>query len=169
AVTLAPESPDGWTRLGSALHRAGDDAEALEPLQKSIDLRHGGDGAEWFAMGAAGPREGRIDDAERWLARAEAWRDLGAAEGCGAGGSFFPRPLHPTSSRQPRSRLASGPRSAGRRDARSGVARRMDAPRLRAPPRGRRRGGARAAAEVDRPPPRRRRSRVVRDGRRRPA
>src|SRR5262249_43661708 len=48
AVGLAPRNAGAWNILGAAHYRAGHWEAALAALQKSMDLRKGGDSFSWF-------------------------------------------------------------------------------------------------------------------------
>jgi tetratricopeptide (TPR) repeat protein len=52
AVELEPLQ-ESWRTLGVAQYRAGDWKAALEALKKSMDLREGGDGVDWFFLAMA--------------------------------------------------------------------------------------------------------------------
>jgi tetratricopeptide (TPR) repeat protein len=53
AVELAPTYANAWNTLGVAQYRAGDWNAAIEALNKSMELRHGGDSVDWFFLAMA--------------------------------------------------------------------------------------------------------------------
>jgi Flp pilus assembly protein TadD len=59
--------------LGIALYRAGNFTEALSTLQKSAELRQGGDAADWFFLAMACHKLNQPEQAEQWLKRASEW------------------------------------------------------------------------------------------------
>src|SRR5262249_6477530 len=50
AVKLAPRDGNIWNTLGVAHFRSGDWKPALDGLTKSMELRKGGDGVDWFFL-----------------------------------------------------------------------------------------------------------------------
>jgi eukaryotic-like serine/threonine-protein kinase len=73
AVDLAPQAGDHWNTLGVAHYRIGDDDEAVVALTRSIDLRGGGDGLDWFFLAMAHARRGEDNLAKDWYERAQTW------------------------------------------------------------------------------------------------
>lgn len=73
AVQLAPQAGDYWNTLGVAQYRNGDDEQALVALTRSIELRGGGDGLDWFFLAMAHARRGEDDLAKEWYERAQTW------------------------------------------------------------------------------------------------
>ena len=53
AVELAQTDGNAWNTLGAAQYRAGEWKLAVEALNKSMDLRMGGDGFDWFFLAMA--------------------------------------------------------------------------------------------------------------------
>jgi tetratricopeptide (TPR) repeat protein len=53
ALQSRPSSSDDWGILGSALYRAGKWTEAMEALQKAIELGNGGGRLAWFLQAMA--------------------------------------------------------------------------------------------------------------------
>jgi tetratricopeptide (TPR) repeat protein len=72
AVAFAPTSANFRNTLGAALYRAGQDEEALEALETSMDLSGGGDAFDWFLMAMVRQKLGKAD-ARVWFDRAVAW------------------------------------------------------------------------------------------------
>jgi tetratricopeptide (TPR) repeat protein len=60
--------------LGVAHYRAGDWTSAVEALNKSIELREGGDAFDWFFLAMAEWQRGNKDDAGKWYDKAATWR-----------------------------------------------------------------------------------------------
>ena len=65
-----PTSGDFWNTLGVASYRAGDWQGAIAALEKSVNLRNGGDGHDHYYLAMA---HGRLDhkaEAQKWFERA---------------------------------------------------------------------------------------------------
>jgi Flp pilus assembly protein TadD len=60
--------------LGAAHYRAGNWAAAIEALNKSMELRQGGDAFDWYFLGMAEWQRGNKDEARKWYEKAAAWR-----------------------------------------------------------------------------------------------
>jgi tetratricopeptide (TPR) repeat protein len=73
AVALAPEGGGYWNTLGVAHYRAGDWKAAVAALQKSVELRHGGDGFDFLFLAMAQWQAGNRADARTWYDRAVHW------------------------------------------------------------------------------------------------
>jgi serine/threonine protein kinase/WD40 repeat protein/Flp pilus assembly protein TadD len=73
AVELAPKEGMFWNTLGVAEYRAGDMKAAIVGLEKSVELRSGGDSFDWFFLAMAHRRLGKLDLARKWHAYAVAW------------------------------------------------------------------------------------------------
>ena len=58
-----------------AHYRAGDWKSAIEALEKSIELREGGDSFDWFVMAMAHWQQGHKVKAREWYDRAVAWME----------------------------------------------------------------------------------------------
>jgi tetratricopeptide (TPR) repeat protein len=74
AVELAPKEGNYWNMLGVAQYRAGNWKAAVTALEKSMDLRRGGDSSDWFFLAMAHWQLGdkneaskRYDQAVQWL------------------------------------------------------------------------------------------------------
>ena len=70
AVEWEPKQPAFWHTLGVARYRAGDYRSAALALQKSMDLKNGGDAADWFFLAAAFHKIGDRSLARRWYDQA---------------------------------------------------------------------------------------------------
>ncbi len=79
AVHLAPDNGDYYNTLGVAHYAAGHWQPAIDALQKSMELRHGGDGYDWFFLALAHAQLGHKDKARSWYDQAAAWTDRNAA------------------------------------------------------------------------------------------
>jgi tetratricopeptide (TPR) repeat protein len=73
---LSPRNAAYWSTLGAAYYRAGDWKASVAALEKSMDLRRGGDGFDWFflamarwQLGEKGPAHQRYEQAARWMDR----------------------------------------------------------------------------------------------------
>jgi superkiller protein 3 len=75
AVELAPMNPDYANTLGVAHYRAGDWKAAIAALEKSTELRKGGNGFDWFFLAMAHWQLGNEDQARKWYDQAVAWMD----------------------------------------------------------------------------------------------
>jgi tetratricopeptide (TPR) repeat protein len=62
-----------YRALGAAQYRAGDWKAAAAALQKSMDLRAGGDGFDWFFLAMANARLGKVSEARALYDRAVRW------------------------------------------------------------------------------------------------
>jgi tetratricopeptide (TPR) repeat protein len=70
AITLAPEEGNSWNTLGAAQYRAGDWKAAVASLQRSMELRKGGDSGDWFFLAMARWQLGDRDEARDWYRKA---------------------------------------------------------------------------------------------------
>jgi serine/threonine-protein kinase len=75
AVELAPKNPDNWRTLGVAHYRAGNGGAAVKALEKSMQLRKGGDSFDWFFLAMAHERVGEQAKAREYYDRAVAWME----------------------------------------------------------------------------------------------
>jgi tetratricopeptide (TPR) repeat protein len=75
AVELAPNEGYYWNTLGVAQYRAGKWQAAIDALGKSMELRAGGDAADWFFLAMAHWQLGHQDDARRWYGQAVEWME----------------------------------------------------------------------------------------------
>src|SRR5262249_19107645 len=74
-IELEPEQGLWWNTLGAAQYRAGNWAGAIAALEKSTQLRKGGDGFDWFYLAMAHWQLSHKDEAREWRDRAVAWMD----------------------------------------------------------------------------------------------
>jgi tetratricopeptide (TPR) repeat protein len=79
AAELQPSQGMYWNTLGAARYRAGDWAVAIEALNKSMELRQGGDAFDWFFLAMAEYQRGNKDEARRWYDKAREWTQRNAA------------------------------------------------------------------------------------------
>jgi WD40 repeat protein/serine/threonine protein kinase/tetratricopeptide (TPR) repeat protein len=75
AVELKRQEGNYWNTLGVAHYRAGSWKEAVAILEKSMELRKGGDGFDWFFLAMAHWKLGEKDKAREWYDRAVQWMD----------------------------------------------------------------------------------------------
>jgi tetratricopeptide (TPR) repeat protein len=75
AVELSPQSGGIWNTLGVARYRAGEWQAAVDALQKSMELRGGGDAFDWLFLAMAHQQLGNKDEAGKWYDKAVEWRD----------------------------------------------------------------------------------------------
>jgi tetratricopeptide (TPR) repeat protein len=73
AIELKPEEGTNWNTLGAAHYRAGDWKAAIAALDKTMELRKGGDSNEWFFLAMAHWQLGEKDKARQWYDRAVEW------------------------------------------------------------------------------------------------
>jgi tetratricopeptide (TPR) repeat protein len=78
AVKLDPNAGDSQNTLGVALYRTGDWTAAIETLNKSIELRKGGDSHDYFFLAMAHWQLGAGDEARVWFAKGVRWMDANA-------------------------------------------------------------------------------------------
>ncbi len=75
AVELEAQSGGYWNTLGVAYYRNGEYKAAVEALGRSMKLKDGGDGADWFFLAMAHWQLDEKEDARRWYDKAAAWTD----------------------------------------------------------------------------------------------
>jgi tetratricopeptide (TPR) repeat protein len=75
AVEVKPEEGNYWNTLGAVQYRRGQWTVAIAALHKSIDLRKGGDGNDWFFLAMAHWQVGEKVKAREWFDRAVQWMD----------------------------------------------------------------------------------------------
>ena len=80
AVELAPTNGSWRHTLGVAHYRAADWKAAVEALNKSMQLRGGGDSFDWFFLAMAQWQLGKKDEARKWYDRAVQWMNQHAAQ-----------------------------------------------------------------------------------------
>jgi tetratricopeptide (TPR) repeat protein len=72
-VELAPTLGNAWNTLGVARYRNGEWKLAIEALTKSMELRDGGDPADWFFLAMAEWQLGNQNAAHDWYRKAVEW------------------------------------------------------------------------------------------------
>ncbi len=75
AVEFTPTDGNYWNTLGAAYYRAGDWKAAIKTLEKSMDLRKGGDSLDWFYLTMANWQLGEKEQARQWYDRAVQWME----------------------------------------------------------------------------------------------
>src|SRR5262249_48606121 len=80
AAELAPK--EGYIRntLGVAQYRAGAWKAAITELEKSMELRKGGDAFDWFFLAMAHWQLGAKDQARKWYEKAVEWMEKNAKD-----------------------------------------------------------------------------------------
>jgi Flp pilus assembly protein TadD len=75
AVELEPRQGMWWNTLGAALYRAEDWKGAIAALEKSMELRKGGDSFDWFFLGMAHWQLGKKEQARKWYGQGVQWME----------------------------------------------------------------------------------------------
>jgi tetratricopeptide (TPR) repeat protein len=75
AVESAPNDGNFWNTLGVANYRTGDWKAAVAALEKSIELREGGDGSDFFFRAMAHWQLDQANDARKWHEQAVEWME----------------------------------------------------------------------------------------------
>jgi serine/threonine protein kinase/Flp pilus assembly protein TadD len=75
AADQAPEVGHVWNTLGVAQYRNGAWKEAVAAIEKSMQLRQGGDAVDWLVLAMAHWRLGEKDEAKVWFERARTWME----------------------------------------------------------------------------------------------
>jgi len=73
ATEVSAREPGAWRTLGIALYRNGQWQEAVGALQKSVQLRNGGEAWDWFYLAMALQQLGQQEEAKKWFAQGAAW------------------------------------------------------------------------------------------------
>ena len=73
AIAIAPGDTRLWNTLGVACYRAGDDREAIRALDRSLQIRDGGDPYDWLFLALAELRSGDRARARALLDRSASW------------------------------------------------------------------------------------------------
>jgi serine/threonine protein kinase len=81
AVAQEPDSGPMWNTLGVARYRLGQWAAAIAALEKSMELRGGGDPYDWFFLALACWQQGDRAAARAWHQKAVAWMQQRASQG----------------------------------------------------------------------------------------
>ena len=75
AVELAPSNGSFWNTLGVAHYRATNAKAAIAALNKSTELRKGGDAIDWFYLAMAHWQLGEKKDAQKWYKKGVSWME----------------------------------------------------------------------------------------------
>jgi tetratricopeptide (TPR) repeat protein len=75
AIKAAPSDGRFWLALGVARYRTGDWKGAIEALNKSMELRAGGDSIDRFFLAMAEWQLGNKDTAREWYDKAVEWME----------------------------------------------------------------------------------------------
>jgi tetratricopeptide (TPR) repeat protein len=80
AVELSPKAHSAWNTLGVAQYRIADWKGAIDAFEKSMELRRGGDGRDWFFLAMAYYQSGSSvdlppEEKERQRTQAREWYD----------------------------------------------------------------------------------------------
>jgi tetratricopeptide (TPR) repeat protein len=75
AIDFAPREGIFWNTLGATQYRAGDWKAAIAALDKSMELRKGGDSFDWFYLAMAHWQLGDKEKARTWFDQAVRWKD----------------------------------------------------------------------------------------------
>jgi tetratricopeptide (TPR) repeat protein len=75
ALELDPNQGMYWTASGLAHYRLGDWNRATTALQRSMELRNGGDSFDWFFLAMAHWKLGEKDKAREWYDKAVEWME----------------------------------------------------------------------------------------------
>jgi serine/threonine protein kinase len=79
-VLRAPATGEYWNTLGATQYRAGDWKSAVGTLTRSMELRKGGDAADWFFLAMAHWHSGDRAQARTWYDRALQWLETNRPE-----------------------------------------------------------------------------------------
>jgi tetratricopeptide (TPR) repeat protein len=80
AVELGPQVGEFWNTLGVAYFREGKWQRAIEALQKSMELRAGGDAGDWLFLAMAHWQLGHGDEAASWYDQSVEWMEKNAVQ-----------------------------------------------------------------------------------------
>ncbi len=72
-VTRSPKDGNNWNTLGVAQYATGDYKAAIGTLEKSMQLRKGGDSSDWFFLAMAHWQIGDKEQARKWYDQAVKW------------------------------------------------------------------------------------------------
>jgi tetratricopeptide (TPR) repeat protein/serine/threonine protein kinase len=73
SIELEPMEGSFWNTLGAAHYRSGDEKAAIAALNKSMELRKGGDAFDYLFLAMAHQKLGDPDEASKWYDRATEW------------------------------------------------------------------------------------------------
>jgi tetratricopeptide (TPR) repeat protein len=80
AIEIAPDAKYTWNTLGAAYYRAGEWDKAVAALEKSMEIRQGGDSFDWFFLAMAHQKLGHENQARRWYQQAVEWMEKHAPQ-----------------------------------------------------------------------------------------
>ena len=80
AIELEPKQGMRWNTLGVAHYRASDWKAAIAALEKSMDLRKGGDSFDWFFLAMAHWQLDHKEEARKWYDQAVRWMEKNAPQ-----------------------------------------------------------------------------------------
>jgi len=80
AVELHPLPGGCWNTLGIVYYRTGDWQAAVHALEKSVELRKGGDCYDWFFLAMAHWRLGEKEEAHKWFDQGVQWMEKNAPQ-----------------------------------------------------------------------------------------
>ena len=75
AIATRPTDGNIWNTVGAARYRNGQWKDAIAAFAKSMQLRNGGDSADWFFLAMCHWRLGDKDAAGKWYDQAVEWMD----------------------------------------------------------------------------------------------
>jgi serine/threonine protein kinase/Tfp pilus assembly protein PilF len=75
AITARPGDGNTWNTVGVARYRNSQWKEAIAALEKSMELRHGGDANDWFFLAMCHWQLGEKDQARKWYDKAVEWTE----------------------------------------------------------------------------------------------
>ncbi len=79
AVAARPADGNIWNTLGVAQYRAGNWQGAVTALNKSMELRHGGDANDWYFLAMTSQQLGQPDTARKWYDQSVRWEEQNSA------------------------------------------------------------------------------------------
>jgi tetratricopeptide (TPR) repeat protein len=80
AVEAKPGDGANWNALGLAEYRSSDWDAAIRALERSVELRAGGDASDWLFLAMAHWQRGEKDKARHWYDKAETWLKQNAGD-----------------------------------------------------------------------------------------
>ena len=75
AVEGCPEEGNYWNTLGAAQYREGSWQKAMDALQKSVELRSGGNSHDFLFLAMSHWQLGKKDEARQWYGKAVEWTE----------------------------------------------------------------------------------------------
>jgi tetratricopeptide (TPR) repeat protein len=80
AVEIAPDVKYAWNTLGAAYYRADEWVKSVTALEKSMEIRDGGDSFDWFFLAMAHQKLGHEKEARQWYDRSVRWMEQNAPQ-----------------------------------------------------------------------------------------